>query len=182
MYYTTKELKQLIQANGLEIDSITNAVKCNTEYIDNPDYNPDAEEFWQRGSRYIEKKIPITHSYIFSEWWIGVKIKYRGYLHYMWFRGWHPTEDRPVQWWFDHIWNPGPGKKVRRDGQRNLADKLEKKAGVKYYSRPLATIKYNGESDSWDVFTKGELLLSNQEDMHLAAETVAKQGYRIEIK
>ena len=178
MQYTTKELKQLLKANDLKPQWIENHIRTRTEYVPNPNYNPDADLWKPEARRFTEKQIPITHGYIFSDWWIGVQIKYRGYMHFMWFHGWN-TQGQPVTWSLDHIWNPGPGKKVRSDGEDNLRRKLEEKAQIKYYARPVAEVDHR-EGHGWEVRSEDGILEYGFDNIHEAYNYAFEHGYRLE--
>jgi hypothetical protein len=72
--------------------------------------------------------VPFTDSSIWSKWMVGIEHKYQGCCVYMWFRIYNQGNEG-LYFILEHIWKPGPGKKMRKDAEWNLFYKLMKKAG-----------------------------------------------------
>lgn len=109
---TKQEFKQFVKHTSGGIRWIENHISGHEEY-DIP------------SGRFIFK--PFTDSKVWSRWMVGVEHKYNGSIVYMWFRIFNHTT---LSIHGDHVWNPGPGKKLRKDAAWNLEYKIGKKAGI----------------------------------------------------
>jgi len=129
---TKEEFKKLAAVSG-GIKFIENNISGNFEYFENPHY----EEQTKKGrfaSKYIRKFVPYTKTWAASSWRIGLEWKGSdGCICYAWFACYRRREGG-LQILMDHIWKPGPGKKMRRDARWNLEAKMEKKAKIGIYA------------------------------------------------
>jgi hypothetical protein len=192
MRLTKNEFKQLIQANNLKIRYIENHITTREEYVENPKYDPNyvlGDGNWDfiKFRKFNTILVPVTRSWLHSEWWVCVPIRYRGIEVFMWFRAMFWSNNTQLYFSLDHIWNGGTGKKLRRDAQYNIADKLQKKALLGYYARPIAHITWLEDADEYDVrdAQTGERLKSatgeKLTDWHAASDLAWNAGYRSEF-
>jgi hypothetical protein len=134
-WFTVAEFKYIAQAAG-GIKEIYNNISGSKEYIDNPDYNPEANILTKEGRKFLDVFVPHTNDSMFSDRRICLEVKATSGV---WMYAWFKCEMRAdgVEIRFDHIWNGGSGKKVRQP--KTMIKKLVIKAN-KMISKEIAAL------------------------------------------
>lgn len=129
---TKDEFKRLAAVSG-GIKFLENDISGSFVHELNPDYEEQKAKY-RYASKYIRKFVPYTKTCHASTWKIGLEWKGSdGCICYAWFTCYDFKGKFTIL--LNHIWKPGPGKKMRRDAKWNLERKMEKKAKIGIYAK-----------------------------------------------
>ena len=89
------------------------------------------------------KKVPMTDSWTHSNWSVGLTVRHRGNIIWLWYRGFL-SKDGGCQWYFWRSYNTTTGKPMRRDGEIKLRLDFEQRASLSAYDvSDVKTKAYN---------------------------------------